>query len=307
MGEGPFRIHAVSELTGVPTPTLRAWERRYGIPTPERTASGYRLYGAREIAQVREMRRLTEGGIAAADAAQRALDGAAVERRPPAPEGDAWSMSVRAILDAVVRHDDRALADEARKLPFLGTPTVVLDRVLVPALREVGDRWHRGELSIAQEHLARGVLTPTFHDLLRLSTSTDADVRVVLACFEDDEHELGLLATATRLAAWGLAPIFLGARTPPSAIADAVAGFRPRVIALSTTIAPPRERRRPLLAEYARAAGGTPWMVGGAAVSAIADAVRAAGGHVAPESPAELRTLFHHLAAAPPPQRGKRR
>src|ERR1700744_5322809 len=67
---GPYRLPPVAALTGVPEPTLRAWERRYGIPTPERTASGYRLYGDREVAQVREMQRLCAGGLAAAEAAR---------------------------------------------------------------------------------------------------------------------------------------------------------------------------------------------------------------------------------------------
>ncbi len=67
---GPYRIAAVAELTGVPETTLRAWERRYGIPRPDRTASGYRLYDADDIGRVREMRRLCSEGIAAAEAAK---------------------------------------------------------------------------------------------------------------------------------------------------------------------------------------------------------------------------------------------
>ncbi|RYG79508.1 MerR family transcriptional regulator, partial [bacterium] len=67
---GPFRIQAVSERTGVPEPTLRAWERRYGVPRPTRTAAGYRLYGPEHIAQVLEMQRLCDGGMAASDAAR---------------------------------------------------------------------------------------------------------------------------------------------------------------------------------------------------------------------------------------------
>ena len=47
-----YRIRAVAELTGVSTATLRAWERRYGVPTPSRTASAYRLYGDEDVALV---------------------------------------------------------------------------------------------------------------------------------------------------------------------------------------------------------------------------------------------------------------
>jgi DNA-binding transcriptional MerR regulator len=81
---GRFRINWVAETTGVPEATLRAWERRYQVPKPSRTPSGYRLYSEQDVAQVHKMRELCEAGISAADAAREVLtdrdDG-----RPAAP------------------------------------------------------------------------------------------------------------------------------------------------------------------------------------------------------------------------------
>lgn len=68
-----FRINRVAETTGIPEATLRAWERRYHVPKPSRTPSGYRLYSSDDVAQVRKMRELCEAGIAPADAAQQIL------------------------------------------------------------------------------------------------------------------------------------------------------------------------------------------------------------------------------------------
>jgi DNA-binding transcriptional MerR regulator len=67
---GRFRIQVVSELTAVPAPTLRAWERRYGIPTPARTASAYRLYSDHDVAMVRRLRDLCANGMSIAEAAR---------------------------------------------------------------------------------------------------------------------------------------------------------------------------------------------------------------------------------------------
>src|SRR3954468_1327489 len=67
---GPLRIHGMVELTGVAAPTLRAWERRYGVPEPARTASAYRLYSADDVAEVARMRDLCASGVAAAQAAE---------------------------------------------------------------------------------------------------------------------------------------------------------------------------------------------------------------------------------------------
>lgn len=296
---GPFRIHVVTELTGVPEPTLRAWERRYGIPTPERTATGYRLYGPRDVEQVRELKRLCEGGMAAAEAAKLLLTRRDVPEASDSDvslvSADPYAVSVDALLDAVLAFDTDALEEQLRRLTFLGTTSVLVDRVLTPVLHEIGRRWHDGELSIAQEHFASQRLSTLLRDLVRLLPGAEGDRRVVLASFADDEHELGLLGTAVRFSGWGLRPVFLGARTPPGAVRSAVASVTPVFVALSVTIAPNRSRARELVDDYGNACAEVPWVVGGAAAAAIGDLVRSQGGHIAPDDPALLRELVDEL------------
>lgn len=291
---GPFRIHVVAQMTGVPEPTLRAWERRYGIPTPERTASGYRLYGAREVDQVRRMRELCDGGMSAAEAA-RTIDG---ERRehaiapaaPGAHDPDVFAQARDGLLDAIGRFDADGLEARTRALSVLASPVTLLDEVIAPVLREVGDRWHAGDLSVGQEHMASHVLASFLVDLLRLA-SAGARTPALLASFADDEHQLAPLALGLRLAGWGLRPIVLGARTPPAAVRDAVRAVRPSLVALSVTIAPAPSRARELVDDYAAACGHVPWIVGGAGASALAEMVRAAGGAIDPNDPDKLRAF----------------
>lgn len=310
---GPFRIATVAELTSVPVATLRAWERRYGIPTPERTASGYRLYGALEVAQVSEMKRLCEEGMAAAEAAQavssrreRAAQAGTDERQGLAP-ADAYATSTAAILEAVTRLDDAALDHELRRLLLLGGAAHTLDRVVTPALRTIGDLWHAGELSVAQEHFATQKLGTLIRDLVRLAARPDPTAAVVLAAFADETHDVGLLGLALRLSEWGMQPIFLGASTPPSAIRSAVETATPKLVALSVTVTPTRPRARELVEEYAAACGDVAWMVGGTGAPAIADLVTKHGGAVAPEDPTELRRLVQSLVARAAPREARTR
>lgn len=295
---GPFRIHTVSELTGVPEPTLRAWERRYGIPKPERSASGYRLYAGSEVEQVRELRRLCDEGMAAAEAAKVVL---AHRATAPAgqPEADPHATAVSRILGAIRRFDDAELDRELRRLLFLGTAVTLLDEVMTPVLQEIGRLWHAGELSIAEEHLASQRIGTLLRDLVRLAPGALSEQTVVLGSFADDEHELGLLAMALRFSGWGLRPVFLGARTPPGAIRSAVQAMRPSLVALSVTQPPERSRARELVDDYASACGDVPWIVGGAASGAVADLVRGRGGAVASEDPVELRRSIRTLLSAP--------
>jgi MerR family transcriptional regulator, light-induced transcriptional regulator len=297
-----MRIAAVAAETGVPEPTLRAWERRYGIPTPTRTAAGYRLYGAEHVEQVRRMRELCDAGVAAAEAARLVLG-------PPAPQAaahmgfapgaDAMGRAVASLLGHIERFDEVGLADEARRLFGLADSITLLDRVIRPVLLEVGDRWHRGTLSVAHEHLATHALRELLSDLVRLTPTPSGAPRVVLACFEDEQHELGLLGVALRVASWGIRPVTLGARTPPSALRSALhdthAAQRPALALLSVSIAPERARVRSLLHEYAKACGDTPWIVGGAAAPALASQVESCGGHVEPADPNQLHALVQRL------------
>lgn len=103
-----FRINVVAETTGIPEATLRAWERRYQVPKPARTPSGYRLYSQDDVAQVKRLRALCEAGVSPADAAKEILLGQRERpaakpsrREPPAPaprpasaEGDLKIMEV---------------------------------------------------------------------------------------------------------------------------------------------------------------------------------------------------------------------
>jgi DNA-binding transcriptional MerR regulator len=304
-GPGPFRIHVVAELTGVPEPTLRAWERRYGIPRPERTSSGYRLYGVREVDEVRRMKELCDQGMAAAEAAAHVRARSGDEEHDAGASAsagdDPFLVLAEEIVGATRAYNDVALDRALARLPLLGPGTVLLDRVLVPALRRIGELWAAGELSVAQEHFAAQRIDGFLRSLLSISTAPEADRRVLLASFAEDDHELGLLGTALRVASWGYKPLVLGARTPPSALRAGIEGLQPDLVALSVTVAPPRPRARELVDDYASACGDIPWIVGGAGAGDLVDLVEGRGGKIDPGDSAVLRALVRELLATPPP------
>lgn len=80
-----YRINWVAEQTGIPEATLRAWERRYGVPEPERTPSGYRIYSVNDVKKVQRMRELCAGGMSPSQAALAVADDA--QPREPSVDG----------------------------------------------------------------------------------------------------------------------------------------------------------------------------------------------------------------------------
>lgn len=278
---GPFRIQAVARHTGIPAPTLRAWERRYGIPSPARTPSAYRQYSEDDVAVIRAMKKLCDEGVAPAAAAK------LVQASPPPRTSradtpvDVFDAAVARILSAIEAYDVDLVDGEIARASMHGNAQEIYERVVGPLLRRVGDRWHDGSLSIAQEHLASERLGTLLRNNLRLIQPRAAAKSVLLGCFADEEHVFGMLGAAMCFAGWGFRVELLGARTPPSAVGDAVRAMRPTLVGLSVTVAPSPARGRELVSAYADAAGDTPWVVGGIAVGSVASAVEASGGHIA--------------------------
>jgi methanogenic corrinoid protein MtbC1 len=107
--------------------------------------------------------------------------------------------------------------------------------VLAPLQREVGERWHAGSMTVAEEHLvtqaARQRVVALLHSAPRRTRQ-----HVVAACFPNDEHELGLMGAALRFRHAGWRVTFLGARTPAEHLARVVRVVTPQLVALSSVV-----------------------------------------------------------------------
>jgi DNA-binding transcriptional MerR regulator len=250
-----LRISEVARRTGVTAEVLRAWERRYGLLEPERTSGGFRLYSEDDVQRVRRMRDLLESGLSAAEAARAAVVETVAVEASAAP-GEA---AVR-LIDALTAYDDgaaHALLDEILARYTLDT---VLADVVLPAARELGDRWERGEAGIAEEHFASSVLRGR---LLALTRGWDRGTgpRALLATWPDERHELGLIAFGLALRSWGWRIAYLGPDTPLETIARAAEQVRPAVVVMSATLP-----RTDDLDGLRRIAAVAPLAVGGAGI-----------------------------------------
>lgn len=209
--EGRVRIGELARRTGVTVELLRAWEKRYGLLQPARTPAGYRLYSDADEQRVREMQQGLDAGLAAAEAARAALAAAI-------PGGTVDVGAAASDLRAALERFDDAAAHLALDSLLSGfTFETVARDVVLPLLRETGDRWHRGELTVAQEHFASSLLRAR---LLGLARGWDQGVgpRAVLACLPGERHELGLIVFGIALRAQGWRITYLGADTPIESI-----------------------------------------------------------------------------------------
>jgi DNA-binding transcriptional MerR regulator/methylmalonyl-CoA mutase cobalamin-binding subunit len=293
MGERLYRIHVVAQMVGLSENLLRAWERRYGVLEPRRTAGGYRAYTAVDVELLRRVKRLTQEGVSIGDVkpllpdlrreAKAAVQAGPADDGAEGPQGDAgdrleqWS---RGILDAAAASSQEkveAVLDEA--LGSLPAATVV-EELLLPTMREVGQRWHEGLLSVAQEHLVTHAVRTRLLTLLH-GAPTGTRGHALCACFPDEDHELGLLAAAFRFRQGGFRVTYLGPRTPFEHLGAMAARLKPDVVALSQVGRLPARDFKKLLGGAQAAAGKAVLLVGGAGAEEHAALITEAGARVA--------------------------
>ena len=204
-------IQQVSQLLNVPSPTIRSWERRYGVPMADRSSGGHRRYGRAQLDQLLRMRELISAGRRPLEAAELVKAGYATS---PEPMVDAFLQAARELASgSIVR-----TLDIARET--LGLDRAV-DEVLIPAMRQVGEEWHQTQIDVAHEHLATHA-TQGWLAALRPAGPARAEGPIILCCGPLDHHALGLEAIGALLRQRQWDCRVLGARTPVRSLAHAV-------------------------------------------------------------------------------------
>src|SRR3954469_10591268 len=126
------RIRNVSQMSGVSTATLRAWERRYGVPSPTRTASAYRLYSDADVVVIKTMRDLVSEGMAAAEAARSVLAAKANAVLSVAEDSDPYANAAERIVEATLRFDPDGMELAVNRALSLGSAALIFERTLGP-------------------------------------------------------------------------------------------------------------------------------------------------------------------------------
>lgn len=267
-----YRIKSVAEMVGVPRNTLLAWERRYGLVTPERRDNGYREYSQDDVARLRELKALIDAGHRVGEAvslmrerAAAARDLAKQRKAAGLTTGSDLSALASRLRDALLEYD-RDGAEHTLQL-VAGRPYKDrIEQLLFPALRDVGELWVNGEISISQEHFASAWCREKMVGMLMaLGYGPENGPVVICAGFPDERHELGLLGVAVRLALQGYRISWLGADIPAADLADAVEQEAPAMVCVS--VLQPRPAAE--FEKYARtlrdaAPSGTRVVIGGA-------------------------------------------
>ena len=220
-----YNLKAVLQETGIGADTLRAWERRYGIPKPQRTPGGHRLYSQRDIHQIKWLVARQAEGLSISRAVKRWNELAEAGEDPLADvriattRGQALAPTnldtVREAWLAACLGFDEARAESLLNQAFaLYTPETVITEIILHGLHEVGDRWQRRQVTVQQEHFVSGLAMRRLDALIAAAPVPMHPATIVLACPPGELHSLPLLYLNVLLRRRGRNVVFLGADVP---------------------------------------------------------------------------------------------
>jgi MerR family transcriptional regulator, light-induced transcriptional regulator len=227
-----YNLKAVLKETGLKADVLRAWERRYGLPVPERTQGGHRLYSDFDVAMLKWLMMRQGEGLSISRAAEMWKEHILQGRNPV----EEMSAPPKASLQVVSR--DMALptsaidamreqwlnaslnfneieAEQTLNQAFALYPveTVCMD-VLQRGMAEIGNLWYGNRASVQQEHFASALAMRRLDALLAASPAPTRAQTVLIGCPSEEWHTFTPLLLTLFLRRRGLNVIYLGANVP---------------------------------------------------------------------------------------------
>ena len=242
-----FNMKVVVRETGLKPDTLRAWERRYGIPNPNRTAGGHRLYSQHQINLLKWLIVRQEEGMTishAVDLWQQLLEkgedpfGIDSEDMPVLPiesdlSGDMLIELREAWLKSCFSFDEYQ-AQQSLSQAFAQFPVeTVCTELLQKNLSRIGQLWYEGEVTVQQEHFASALAVRQLEALLAASARPTQDICLIVACAPHEQHTFSplLLTLLFRRRGWNV--IYLGADVPYVKLETAVQAVDPHLVIIS--------------------------------------------------------------------------
>ncbi len=231
-----FNIQIASQLSGVASATIRAWEKRYTAVIPTRADNGHRIYSELDIEKLTVLFQLTELGQSIGRIAHLTLDElqqiqSTLVKNDKNPQIGFTKKS--AVVDynqmlsnfyiALANYKVDIISHELEKAKTILSPRDLTLHILVPLFNEIGNKVYNKELSIAQEHTLSAIVSFHLGQMIgaHYTKTLKRDFLVLITTPEGEMHEIGILASALLCIQHGIKFIFLGANMPASSLAEA--------------------------------------------------------------------------------------
>lgn len=237
-----FNLKVVLKETGIAADTLRAWERRYGLPMPERTPGGHRLYSQRDIETIKWLMAKQREGLSISRAVDLWNELRASGQDPlPAPASQMIAVPSanldavrRAWLEACLKFDESAAEQVLNQAFALHPLETVCIEVLQRGLNEIGEMWYRAEASVQQEHFTSALAHRRLDALITATPPPTRPLTVLVGCTPGEQHTFSPLLFSLLLRRRGLRVVYLGANVPIQRFNETLMTVKPHLVIISS-------------------------------------------------------------------------
>ena len=250
MHEGPrFNLKVVVQQTGLKADTLRAWERRYGLPVPDRSGGGHRLYSQRDIDTIKWLMACQREGLSIKRATdlwhqmegegrdplqtQPPVSPQAIPLPTPRPLGGTITQLRDEWVAACLSYDERRAEQILAEAFAFFAPETVVTELVQKAVSEIGDAWYRGDVTVQQEHFASALAVRRLESLVMAAPPPTRPGRILAACPPEENHVISLLVLTVLSRRRGWEVVYLGANVPVERLEATVGVTTPQLVILA--------------------------------------------------------------------------
>ncbi len=243
-----YNIRVVLNRTGIAADTLRAWERRYGLPAPQRTEGGHRLYSDRDIEIIKWLLAKQEEGLSISRAVDLWNEETASGSEPLAGAVSTASTSPLAVppaapdttldtfraewIEACTNFDEIAAEQIINQAFSLFPIESVCTQVIQRGMSRIGELWYENKLSVQQEHFASSLAMRRIDALLSAAPAPTRKDTILVGCPADEWHTFTPLLISLLLRRRGYKVIYLGANVPADRFIETVSDTKADLVLL---------------------------------------------------------------------------
>ena len=234
-----YSIKELEKLSGIKAHTIRIWEKRYRVISPQRTATNIRFYSDDDLKKIINMSLLNNNGVKISKIAD--LSSADLSKRVSELSEVNTTADVHidqlivAMIDLEEETFEKVLGDIIARFGFERTITTIV----YPFLEKIGILWQTGNISPAQEHFISNLIRQKIIVAIdSLPLASKSQTRALLFLPDQELHELGLLFFHYIVKKEGFRTYYLGQMVPYKDVVALCKSHSPAILITAITTTP---------------------------------------------------------------------
>ncbi|MCU0350121.1 MAG: MerR family transcriptional regulator [Flavobacterium sp.] len=248
-----FTVKDLENLSGIKAHTIRIWEKRYQIFTPQRTENNIRLYENEDLTNLLNVSFLNNFGYKISKIAKLNETERQELVKSIYSEKSKRDLAINDFKIAMLNFDAQLFHKVYDQVCKEKSFKDVFYNIFIPLLDEIGMLWQTGTIKPSHEHFISYLIKQKLNSIienLQLNTPITSDKIYILFLPQTEVHDLGLMFINAELINNGHQTVFLGDNIPLSDLVDFTNHFDDITFVSYFTVAPTADELNGYLSEF---------------------------------------------------------